>query len=44
MPANGLVIDLDISGFFDNLSHELVIKAAKHHTDLTWLHLYGRRA
>lgn len=37
------VIDLDISGFFDNLSHELVIKAVKHHTDLAWLHLYVER-
>jgi group II intron reverse transcriptase/maturase len=37
------VIDLDISGFFDNLDHELVMKAVKHHTDLTWLHLYVQR-
>jgi len=37
------VIDLDISGFFDNLSHELVIKAVKHHTDTKWLHLYMER-
>jgi RNA-directed DNA polymerase len=37
------VIDLDIRGFFDNLSHELVLKAVKHHTDLKWLHLYVER-
>jgi RNA-directed DNA polymerase len=37
------VIDLDISGFFDNLSHELVLKAVKHHTDIKWLHLYVER-
>jgi RNA-directed DNA polymerase len=37
------VIDLDIRGFFDSLSHELVLKAVKHHTDLKWLHLYVER-
>jgi RNA-directed DNA polymerase len=37
------VIDLDISGFFDNLAHELVMKAVKHHTDIKWLHLYVER-
>ena len=37
------VIDLDIAGFFDNLRHELVMKAMTHHTDLKWLHLYVER-
>lgn len=37
------VIDLDISGFFDNLDHELVMKAVRHHTDLKWLLLYVGR-
>ena len=37
------VIDLDISAFFDNLRHDLVMKAVKHHTDLKWLHLYVQR-
>ena len=37
------VIDLDISGFFDHLDHELVMKAVRHHTDLKWLHLYVGR-
>jgi RNA-directed DNA polymerase len=27
------VIDLDIQGFFDNLDHDLVLKAVAHHTD-----------
>lgn len=37
------VIDLDIKGFFDNLDHELVMKAVKRHTDCAWLHLYIKR-
>lgn len=37
------VIDMDIKGFFDNLRHDLVLKALRHHTDLTWLHLYVER-
>ena len=37
------VIDLDIKGFFDNLDHDLVMKAVKFHTDLTWIHLYVER-
>lgn len=37
------VIDLDIAGFFENLRHDLVMKAVQHHTDLKWLHLYIER-
>lgn len=37
------VIDLDIQGFFDNLDHELVLKAVAHHTELPWVLLYVRR-
>ena len=37
------VIDLDIKGFFDNLDHELVMRAVEKHTDSKWLHLYIRR-
>jgi RNA-directed DNA polymerase len=37
------VIDLDIKGFFDNLDHELVMRAVKRHTDCAWLHLYLKR-
>lgn len=34
------VIDLDIKGFFDNLDHELVMKAVEKHTDNKWLLMY----
>ena len=37
------VIDLDIRGFFDNLDHDLVMRAVRHHTDLRWVHLYVDR-
>ncbi|MDR0555650.1 MAG: group II intron reverse transcriptase/maturase, partial [Holosporaceae bacterium] len=37
------VIDLDIKGFFDNLDHELMMKAVKHHTSEKWIHLYVKR-
>lgn len=37
------VIDLDIKGFFDNLDHELVLKAARHHTQCPWILLYVER-
>ena len=37
------VIDLDIKGFFDNLDHDLVLKAVAHHTDQRWILLYVRR-
>lgn len=37
------VIDLDIKGFFDNLDHELVMKAVKKHTDSKWMLLYIER-
>lgn len=33
-------IDLDIKGFFDNLDHELVMKAMKKHTNCKWAILY----
>jgi RNA-directed DNA polymerase len=36
-------IDLDIKGFFDNLDHELMMKAVKHHTQEKWIHLYIKR-
>ena len=36
-------IDLDIKGFFDNLNHELVMKAVRFHTDEKWIHLYVKR-
>lgn len=37
------VIDLDIKGFFDNLDHELVMRAVEKHTDCNWLLLYTKR-
>lgn len=37
------VIDLDIKGFFDNLDHELVMRAVEKHTDCKWLLLYIKR-
>lgn len=37
------VIDLDIKGFFDNLDHELLMRAVKKHTDCKWLLLYINR-
>ena len=36
-------IDLDIKGFFDNLDHELVMKAVRKHTDSQWILLYIER-
>ena len=36
-------IDLDIKGFFDNLDHELVMRAVKKHTDCKWILLYIER-
>ena len=30
------VIDMDIKGFFDNMDHEKVMLAVKHHTDCKW--------
>lgn len=37
------VIDLDIKGFFDNLDHELMMKAVRFHTNEKWIHLYVER-
>ncbi|GGT56446.1 group II intron reverse transcriptase/maturase [Streptomyces atratus] len=37
------VIDMDIRGFFDNLDHDLVLKAVGHHTDQRWVLLYVER-
>lgn len=36
-------IDLDITGFFDNLDHELVLQANKKHTNCKWVILYVER-
>ena len=37
------VIDIDIKGFFDNLNHDLVMKAVCKHTDDRWIQLYIQR-
>jgi RNA-directed DNA polymerase len=37
------VIDLDIKGFFDNLDHDLIMKAVTWHTDTPWVLLYVKR-
>lgn len=36
-------IDLDIKGFFDNLDHNLLMKAVRFHTKEKWIHLYIER-
>jgi RNA-directed DNA polymerase len=36
-------IDLDIKGFFDNLDHELMMKAIRYHTKEKWIPLYVER-
>jgi len=37
------VVDLDIKGFFDNISHELVMRMVQHHTQEKWVLLYIER-
>jgi len=37
------VIDLDIKGFFDNIDHDLLLKALQKHTDAQWVLLYVER-
>lgn len=37
------VIDMDIKGFFDNMDHELVMKAVHKHTSEKWILLYVER-
>lgn len=40
---NDWVIDLDIKGFFDNIDHELMMKAVRTHTQERWVLLYIER-
>lgn len=40
---NDWVVDLDIRSFFDSVPHDLVLKAASHHTDQRWIVLYVQR-
>lgn len=37
------MLDVDIKGFFDNIDHELLMKAVKKHTDCKWVVLYIER-
>ena len=39
----GWVIDLDIKGFFDNIDHELLMKAAERFTKEKWILMYVKR-
>jgi RNA-directed DNA polymerase len=39
----GWVIDVDIKGFFDNIDHELLLKAVRHHNPPVWVVLYIER-
>lgn len=40
---NDWVVDLDIKGFFDNIDHELLMRAVRHHTQDKWVLLYIER-
>jgi group II intron reverse transcriptase/maturase len=37
------VIEFDIRGLFDNIDHDLLMKAVERHTEVRWLMLYIRR-
>ena len=37
------VLDMDIKGFFDNIDHELLLRALEQHTDQKWILLYVER-
>ena len=37
------LIEFDIQGLFDNISHELLMKAVRHHTQEKWVILYIER-
>ena len=37
------VLDIDIKGFFDNIDHELLMRAVGKHTDCKWIRLYIQR-
>ncbi len=40
---NDWVLDLDIKGFFDNIDHDLLMRAVRKHTSCTWVLLYIER-
>ena len=37
------VLDCDIAGFFDNVPHDLIVKAVEANTDQSWVILYVKR-
>ena len=37
------VLEIDIKGLFDNIDHELLMKAVRQHTDNAWNILYIQR-
>jgi RNA-directed DNA polymerase len=37
------VLDLDIKGFYDNIDHDLMMRAVRHHTQSPWVLLYIER-
>lgn len=39
----GWVVDIDIKGFFDNIDHELMLKAVRWYTDEKWVLMYLER-
>jgi RNA-directed DNA polymerase len=41
--SHNWVIDLDIKGFFDNIDHELLMRAVKRHAKDRWIILYIER-
>lgn len=40
---NDWVVDLDIKGFFDNIDHDLMMRALERHTQEKWVLLYVKR-
>jgi group II intron reverse transcriptase/maturase len=40
---NDWVLEFDIRTFFDDLNHDLLLRAIRHHTDCKWLLLYVER-
>ncbi len=37
------VLEFDVRGMFDNIDHQLLMKAVRHHTDCKWVLLYVER-
>jgi len=40
---NDWILDIDIQGFFDNIDHELLMRAVRKHTECRWTLLYIER-